>query len=249
LKLSLGWPSGSPESSTALSAITANADAPLLKTESGELSHTVKTQLMNDLPIWGIGTQASGTYGLRNPFSVTQLLPGTYFGSNSTIRVNGALSNSYSLRIEGQDATNGLHTASTVQTQPSVDAIQEVTIQTSNYAAEYGQVGGGYFNFTTKSGTNQPHGSVYDYRMNEALNASQPYTNLKDYTWTNMFYNFAATQSGLPSTNGQNLAGGSVGFPYASFLLGLVDNGNGGFVSEPRLGKKQFGIYATSVRS
>jgi hypothetical protein len=175
LRIDIGLEVGAPTET-----ITVNADAPLLKTESGELSHTVKTQLIDDLPILGIGTQASGTYGLRNPFSVTQLLPGTYFGSNSTIRVNGALSNSYSLRIEGQDATNGLHTASTVQTQPSVDAIQEVTIQTSNYAAEYGQVGGGYFNFTTKSGTNQPHGSVYDYMMNEALNASQPYTNLKD---------------------------------------------------------------------
>ena len=37
-------------------------------------------------------------------------------------------------------------------------------------------------------------------------------------------YNFTAAESGLPSTNGQNLSGGTVGFPYASFLLGLVDN-------------------------
>jgi hypothetical protein len=58
-----------------------------------------------------------------------------------------------------------------------VDAIQEVAIQTSNFAAEYGQVGGGYFNYTMKSGTNQFHGSAYDYFDNEALNAGLPFTN------------------------------------------------------------------------
>ena len=52
-----------------------------------------------------------------------------------------------------------------------MDAIQEVSIQTSNFAAEYGQAAGGYFNFTMKSGTNQYHGSLYDYMRNEALNA------------------------------------------------------------------------------
>ena len=60
--------------------------------------------------------------------------------------------------------------------QPSVDAIQEVSIQTSNFAAEYGQVGGGYINFTMKSGTNQYHGSAYDYFQNAALNAGLPFT-------------------------------------------------------------------------
>jgi len=58
-----------------------------------------------------------------------------------------------------------------------MDAIQEVSIQTSNFAAEYGQAGGGYFNYTMKSGTNQLHGSAYTYWVNEALNAGLPFTN------------------------------------------------------------------------
>src|SRR5206468_6661960 len=57
-----------------------------------------------------------------------------------------------------------------------VDAIQEVAVQTSNYAAEFGQAGGGYFNYTMKSGTNHFHGSVFDYFVNEALNAGTPFT-------------------------------------------------------------------------
>ncbi len=78
--------------------------------------------------------------------------------------------------MEGQDSTNGFMQNASQAVQPSVDAIQEVSIQTSNFAAEYGQVGGGYINFTMKSGTNQFHGSGYDYFQNAALNAGLPFT-------------------------------------------------------------------------
>jgi len=54
---------------------------------------------------------------------------------------------------------------------------------------------------------------------------------------------FSAEQTGLPSTYGQNLEGGTVGFPYASFLLGLVDSGDIGVVSHPRLGKHAYAFY------
>ena len=55
--------------------------------------------------------------------------------------------------LEGQEAGNTRLPGTPAQTQPSVDAIQEIAIQTSNYAAEYGQVGGGVFNVTMRSGT------------------------------------------------------------------------------------------------
>src|SRR5260370_36041705 len=80
------------------------------------------------------------------------------------------------MRIDGQDATNGWYSAQS-QTQASVDSIQEFAIQTSNYSAEFGLAGGGVFNLTMKSGTNQLHGSVYDYFVNEFLNPGQPFTN------------------------------------------------------------------------
>ena len=67
-----------------------------------------------------------------------------------------------------------------METQPSVDAIQEVAIQTSNFAAEFGTAGGAMINMVTKSGTNQYHGSAYDYVTNEALNAHQPYTGIRN---------------------------------------------------------------------
>jgi carboxypeptidase family protein/TonB-dependent receptor-like protein len=156
--------------------VTVSADAPLLRTESGELSHNVTTSRLDDLPVLGIGTAAAGSSGIRNPLAVTQLIPGTYFQPNTNLRVNGAPVNSMAVRVEGQDSTNSLIPFAQAQTQPSVDSIQEVSIQTSNFAAEYGSTGGGVFNYTMKSGSNQFHGSAYDYGANEALNAGQPFT-------------------------------------------------------------------------
>ncbi|MCU1340053.1 MAG: hypothetical protein JWO19_5634 [Bryobacterales bacterium] len=157
------------EVGAASDSVTVTEAAPLLKTESGELSHNVASQRLDDLPVGGIGA-------IRNIMTATQLLPGTVYSPGS-VRVNGAPTNSNGTRIEGQDATYGLGGLLVSATQPSVDAIQEYAVQTSNYAAEFGQAGGGVFNVTMRSGTNQFHGSGYEYFANEALNAGVPFTN------------------------------------------------------------------------
>ena len=156
-------------------SVTITEAAPLLKTESGELSHNVNTETMNSLPVLSIGSGA-GTGGIRNPFAVLQLIPGGDFRADSSIRINGTPSNTQTLRIEGQESNNAFG-GTTSQTAPSVDAIQEFAIQTSNYAAEFGQAGGGVFNVTMKSGTNSFHGTAYEYFVNEDLNAGVPFTN------------------------------------------------------------------------
>ena len=159
-------------------SVTVEAAAPLLKTESGEMSTNVSTDTLNALPIFGIGSNASGVSGtgLRNPYAVLNVLPGADWRPDSSVRINGTPSNTMSMRVEGQEAGTELWVTQS-WTQPSVDAIQEFAVQTSNYAAEYGQAGGGVFNMTMKSGTNQFHGSAYDYFDNESLNAGQPFTN------------------------------------------------------------------------
>jgi hypothetical protein len=131
-----------------------------------------------DIPILGIGSSITGSAGIRNPQAVMYLIPGAYVQQNANVRVNGSPSNTASYRVEGQDITNG-NQITQAQQQPSVDAIQEVTVQTSNFAAEYGQVGGGLLNYAMKSGTNQLHGSAYDYAVNEIFNANTPWVNTK----------------------------------------------------------------------
>lgn len=163
-------------------SITVEAAAPLLKTEGGEVSHNVSTDTLDELPILtlsgaaaSIGT-ANSLGNIRNPLSAVELLPGARISTDAILRVNGMPSNSQSINIEGQDATNGFFKQQNQVNQAGMEAIQEVAIQTSNFAAEYGQAGGGYFNYTMKSGSNQLHGSGYDYFVNEVLNAGTPFT-------------------------------------------------------------------------
>jgi hypothetical protein len=164
--------------------VTVTAESTLLKTENSELAHNVTIRQLDNLPILpvnGGGVSGSSSSGFRDPFSLTQLIPGTDYSASNTIRVNGLPNASENVLIEGQTggAVNQGAKGFTHQTQPSVDAIQEVAVQTSNFAAEFGQVGGGIFNVTMRSGTNQYHGTVYDYAVNEALNAAAPYSGLK----------------------------------------------------------------------
>ncbi len=158
--------------------VTVTEQTPLLKTESGEMSHVVDTNQVNQLPLITIG---AGT-GIRDPLQQIALLPGASYAFGGaqvfgqTVVVNGMPVNSQTIRIEGQDSTGNIWKVSQQNSQAGLDAIQEVAIQTSNFAAEYGQAAGGYFNYTMKSGTNSFHGSGFDYIVNEAFNAGLPFT-------------------------------------------------------------------------
>ena len=192
------------EVGAATDEVTVTADAPLLRTESGELSHNVRTETVTSLPVMAIGSGA-GLSQIRNPQAVMALLPGVYMAPNTNFRVNGAQGNTSTMRVEGQDASNGLTPGAPQQTQPSIDAIQEVTVMTSNFSAEYGQVGGGFLNYTMKSGGNEVHGSAYDYFTNEGLNAGHPWLGARARVRQN---NYGFTFGGpvvLPSLyNGRN---------------------------------------------
>ncbi len=94
-------------------SVTVTAEASLLKTESGDLTHNVAVSTLTDLPLLGIGTANSGTTGVRNPYNSLQTLPGvSSYNSSGTFTLNGlgggtsfipALTET--MRIEGQDAT------------------------------------------------------------------------------------------------------------------------------------------------
>jgi hypothetical protein len=157
--------------------VTVRAEATMLRTESGDLAQNITVEALDDLPILGIGNANAGSSGIRNPYGLALLVPGTNYSANFTMVVNGAPSNTAGYRIEGQDMTNHFVSFALQEMQPSADAIQEVAVQTSNYSPEFGTAGGGLFNITMKSGTNQFHGSGYDYFVNEALNAGYPFSN------------------------------------------------------------------------
>ncbi len=199
-------------------SITVEAQASLLKTETGELGDNVTVEQMVDSPLLGIGTVNSGTSGVRNPYNVLQTLPGvTGYNAGGTVGgpmvVNGlggaqpnngfTVSLTETMRIEGQDATSQIfgNYVYTQMAQPNADAIQEIAFQTSNYAPEVGQAGTAVINMTMKSGTNQYHGTGFDYFVNEFLNAGDPFT-----------VNSAGTGKETPR-NRRNDFGGTLGGP------------------------------------
>ncbi|HWF10310.1 MAG TPA: carboxypeptidase regulatory-like domain-containing protein [Bryobacteraceae bacterium] len=157
-------------------SVTVTAEATLLKTESGDVVHNVTVSQLDDLPILGVGTANAGSNGIRNPYNSVIFLPGVSYVPNFAMIVNGAPTNTAGYRIEGLDNTNHTVAFAIMQNMPNADAIQEIAIQTSNYAAEFGQAGGGLFNITMKSGTNQFHGTAFEYFVNEDLNAGAPFS-------------------------------------------------------------------------
>ncbi len=175
----------------ATEAVTVTTEASLLQTESSELAHNVTLSQLDDLPLL---TVAATNDGVRDYFAASRLLPGVQYcdsatcpggGSGNAITVtviNGTPNNSLSTRLDGSvmNPTSSRLGGATMETQSSTEAVQEVSILTSNFAPEFGAGGGAVVNVVTKSGTNDFHGSGYDYLVNTALNAAQPYTGLKN---------------------------------------------------------------------
>jgi hypothetical protein len=156
---------------TATQSVDVGAESTLLKTESGEQSTTITGAQLNALPInFGIGAGA-----IRNPLSFTQMTPGATINGWNNITVNGT-NGGFRILFEGQESSSGLDASVSDESQPSVEAIQEFTLQTSNFAPEFGVVTGGLYNFTSRGGTNQFHGSGYIYLQNTAFNAGLPFT-------------------------------------------------------------------------
>jgi hypothetical protein len=109
--------------------------------------------------------------------------------------------------------------------QPNTDAVQEIAYQTSNYAPEYGQAGSVVINMTMKSGTNQYHGTGFEYFVNEDLNAADPFTSNGNgglYKPLNRRNDFGGTLGGpviIPKLyNGKNKT--FFFFAYEQFLEG-----------------------------
>jgi hypothetical protein len=156
-------------------AITVTAATDLLKTDNAEQSMNISGQMANELPL----NFTAGSGEIRYWLAFTYLAPGVSGTTATSSEVNGLPSATFKIYLEGQDSTSNNDAAwtSTVAAA-SVEAITEFAVQSSNFSAEFGQVGGGLYNFTTKSGTNQLHGSLYEEWGNRVLDSAQPFNHL-----------------------------------------------------------------------
>ena len=139
---------------------------PAVQTDTSTLGQVMDNRLVEELPL-----------NARNFLSFALLVPGSQLpaegSQNSTqggaLSVNGAREQSNNFLLDGVD--NNDPYINQYVALPSVDAIQEFKVESSDYSAEYGRTGGAQINVVLKSGTNEFHGTVFEYFRNRSLDA------------------------------------------------------------------------------
>jgi hypothetical protein len=153
-------------------SVTVAADATQLQTATSDVGATVQTSLVQNLPL-----EVSGT--VRNPVQFITLIPGFVGnvgndpGSNSTddFKVNGGQEGGTDVLVDGVSIS--LVSPNTQWNKGvSTEGVQEFKVLQSNFSPEYGESGDGIVSLTMKSGTNDWHGSVYDFLRNRVLDAN-----------------------------------------------------------------------------
>jgi hypothetical protein len=175
--------------------ITITADATRLETADASRGEVITGRTLVDLPLNG-----------RNAFALAALVPGVNFtvrGQASTFLRTTANNGISGASLSGAqprfneallDGVPNTGSDGLIQFVPSVDATQEFKVQTNAFDAEFGRFAGGVINASIKAGTNDLHGTLFEFLRNSKLNARDPFaTNIPQF--------------------GYNLFGGSVGGP------------------------------------
>ena len=192
--------------------VTVNGGSAAINTTDGTASTVVDRQFVENMPLNGRSFQS---LILLSPGTVTASPQGS--DSGGEFSVNGQRTESNSFNMDGASAMNSPNsgqgstsastgstssatTLGTTQAIVSVDALQEFRISTSTYSAEFGRGAGAQVSFTSRSGTNDYHGTAFDYLRNYAFDAN------------NWFNTYAVTPLPKPQER-QNDFGGTLGGP------------------------------------
>jgi hypothetical protein len=182
--------------------VTVSSQSAQVDVTTGTLSQVIGTAQVNDLPLNG-----------RNAATLTALVAGVTVAPSAqadqgnsktfpvvfTISANGTLVGQTNYMLDGG---NNVDEYTNVNGPfPMPDSLQEFSVQTSNYSAEYGQNAGGVVNIITKSGTSQYHGDLFEFLRNRAFNAANYFS----------YVNGVKTVDPLK----RNQFGGTIGGPVA----------------------------------
>src|SRR5437867_7398161 len=181
--------------------VTVAGFSPLLKTDRADVATTFESKQINDLPILD-----------RNFTKFILLTPGTQQlqwqhaasenpqGSTQTM-VNGQHFSGTGYQLDGTENRDPI--LGIIVINPNFEAIGETKITSQNYDAEFGQATAGVVSVQTRSGTNQIHGSLFEFRQNDVLQARNPFSQSQKDPLTGKF---------IPDTL-KNQFGGSIGGP------------------------------------
>ncbi len=223
--------------------MTVTTEAPVVDTADSRTQLTLQSQEVAVLPVAGrnlvtLVTLAPGVTGLGT--GALAGTPGAGADNFSTeesvdLSANGQGSDNNQYIIDGLDVTSGIRQG-VLNLTPTPDSIQETSIQVNTFSSEYTRGAGVQVAFTTKSGTNQFHGSAADYFNYQKMFAHQYFQgaylpfHANDFSFAfggpviknHLFFYFAAEPR-----RGSNSAGGNITFPDPQFLSFISDPGNG----------------------
>jgi hypothetical protein len=146
--------------------VVVTGSPPLVETDDAAIGQVISQRKMGQLPL---NERRFLTFALLVPGAHAPVDGSENSTSGGAISVNGAREQSNYFLLDGADNTFTGHNQYAVL--PSVDAIQEFKVQSSSLSAEYGRVGGAQINIAVKSGTNDFHGTVFDFLRNRHLDA------------------------------------------------------------------------------
>ncbi|MBL8232176.1 MAG: carboxypeptidase regulatory-like domain-containing protein [Bryobacterales bacterium] len=155
------------EVGAATESVQVTASSEVLQTSSATLGNVVEQKSIVSLPLNG-----------RNPLNLLMYEPGVTQRSGNTVNVNGARSTAVNITIDGIEAnesTNPNPTNNIFRLNP--DNVQEFKVTTQNPTAEEGRNSGANVSIATRSGTNELHGTLFEFFRNTALNAQEFYSN------------------------------------------------------------------------
>lgn len=139
--------------------VTVTADAPLLQSQTSDIATSIPGPTILALPLNG-----------RNFVQLTTLAPGVSLPPGTLLpRINGGRPRTNEYLFDGISALQP--EPGQVAFFPIIDDIQEFTVEANNVPAEFGRFNGGVVNLSTRSGSNELHGSLYEFFRNESLNA------------------------------------------------------------------------------
>ena len=154
-------------------AIEVQATAVQLQTEDSKTSVTVNQKLVDTLPLVVAGA-------VRSPFDLATITPESKpQGGDGGFALGGGQAAAYQATLDGVsvDTSRALQKSWVNSNSPSVEAVTEFTVDTNGFKAEFSHASGGVMTFVTKSGTNNFHGSAYEFLRNNDFDANDWFSN------------------------------------------------------------------------
>jgi hypothetical protein len=147
-------------------SIAVTAEAPLIETRSSDASQLIEAKTIEDIPL-----------GDRRALNVMEIQGGSVFvsyqsGEKPFFSVGGGRGRSQNFVMDGGSAQSIRIGQAQVEVDPPVETLQEIRVLTNGFSAEYGGTASGVVVMNTKSGTNQLHGSLFEYFRNEKMDAA-----------------------------------------------------------------------------